>query len=1015
MRLSQPRSNTLATRGTITVPLLSAGDWRYSSTGSVGSAKVRRSLSPPIGAPQRRAPLARSGSIIWKPSTLLPPDAGTPRHLWRKPQENEVQEKDGTAARRDDTLCKMEWASEQFQHESVQEQDATTFSVVSIRPTSTSRMRSHERDPAPAAKDQDLPSSKATPGEGGTLAAKRPTGTNNSEKKIAEARRESSITKNIISPRCATGERARDSALPPPGFEHYEQMISQRDTKVDDADKSFAAMFPASPNSAGESMRLQEDLDKARREAAQQRATVARLKNKQDVDIKELRKLHEEVVRESMAQKERVQQLQETIRIKDQLLVQWQRSHGELECQLETNTATISQLELSHAADREQHSKQAEGFHKTVLDHSRQQDALRKDRDSLAAQLHELQSMFRANEGVVEKLQVGLNEKDHARERLQKELEVAQSQATTLRQEIVMLHQREQEHQASMRHEFESRRQLELSLKDVQESKSRLESEWSLKLQGVERASADAWQALDMQNKRNTEIREAHDRTLEDLRAELSQATFRCGTVNRELEDMTVRHRQLQDTHDGLQEQLRQSRAECRKLSERCVSMEASQTEQAAMLQEQQAKLVTAGQEADSAKKDYATLLEAGSVKDHALRAELAEARRRAAANERESDDLLARERREHETVCAALRGEIYSLREAAAGSTSVLDQCEQERDAAEEMLRAVETELEASKTRELEALARVDEMMQLNVEETSGLRVRALEMSTALREAEESRLNAAQTSNALRAQLQDEERAWKSKWWDRERQWRGKLEAQRHVFLTASRHTQSILQLIGALHTDVGQLKAVVEQGAHHGTGLQNTARASAGKESPGTLEHAAHELDLLKAHASQELSSLKAHLADFERRVETYEAEIKAQAQRCRDTAEELGQARVGLAANGESPAIRRRRLSQQREMEQEVESLRDQKRELETSLAIERAARAAVEQANVSLNRSNTSARTPRQVPSDTRGVSPGDTRHQVGPDVSYDGGVGGWRSASDAQMAQALEDEDGQMLM
>ena len=70
----------------------------------------------------------------------------------------------------------------------------------------------------------------------------------------------------------------------------------------------------------------------------------------------------------------------------------------------------------------------------------------------------------------------------------------------------------------------------------------------------------------------------------------------------------------------------------------------------------------------------------------------------------------------------------------------------------------------------------------------------------------------------------------------------------------------------------------------------------------------------------------------------------------------------------------------------MEQEVESLRDQKRELETSLAIERAARAAVEQANVSLNRSNTSARMPRQVPSDTRGVSPGDARHQVGPDVS-----------------------------
>ena len=59
--------------------------------------------------------------------------------------------------------------------------------------------------------------------------------------------------------------------------------------------------------------------------------------------------------------------------------------------------------------------------------------------------------------------------------------------------------------------------------------------------------------------------------------------------------------------------------------------------------------------------------------------------------------------------------------------------------------------------------------------------------------------------------------------------------------------------------------------------------------------------------------------------RAIETYEAEIKAQAQRCRDTAEELGQARVGLAANGESPAIRRRRLSQQREMEQEVESLR------------------------------------------------------------------------------------------
>ncbi|MGB1604564.1 MAG: hypothetical protein ACPIOQ_68165, partial [Promethearchaeia archaeon] len=39
VRLSQPRSNTLATRGTITAPLLSAGDWKYSSTGSVGSAK----------------------------------------------------------------------------------------------------------------------------------------------------------------------------------------------------------------------------------------------------------------------------------------------------------------------------------------------------------------------------------------------------------------------------------------------------------------------------------------------------------------------------------------------------------------------------------------------------------------------------------------------------------------------------------------------------------------------------------------------------------------------------------------------------------------------------------------------------------------------------------------------------------------------------------------------------------------------------------------------------------------
>ena len=92
------------------------------------------------------------------------------------------------------------------------------------------------------------------------------------------------------------------------------------------------------------------------------------------------------------------------------------------------------------------------------------------------------------------------------------------------------------------------------------------------------------------------------------------------------------------------------------------------------------------------------------------------------------------------------------------------------------------------------------------------------------------------------------------------------------------------------------------------------------------------------------------------------------------------------------------------------------------------------------NVSLNRSNISARTPRQGLSDTRGVSPRDARHQVGPEFSspcleqsamtiqhgreglgtsaiddHDGGVGGWRSASDTQMAQALEDEDGQMLM
>jgi chromosome segregation ATPase len=78
-------------------------------------------------------------------------------------------------------------------------------------------------------------------------------------------------------------------------------------------------------------------------------------------------------------------------------------------------------------------------FHKSMLEHTKQLDVVRKDRDNVAAELHALRGVLEGHEGVVAKLQAVRKEEERARERLSRELEGTQAEANKLREEVVIL------------------------------------------------------------------------------------------------------------------------------------------------------------------------------------------------------------------------------------------------------------------------------------------------------------------------------------------------------------------------------------------------------------------------------------------------------------------------------------------------------------------------------------------------------------------------------------------------
>ena len=434
----------------------------------------------------------------------------------------------------------------------------------------------------------------------------------------------------------------------------------------------------------------------------------------------------------------------------------------------------------------------------------------------------------------------------------------------------------------------------------MHQSKESLESAWTTKIQGLERANTEAEQSLLMQNTRWHQTREAHERTLETLRAELSHVTSDWRTAERELEDLTTKYNELEAKAEALSDQLTNSQAECLRLSARCSALENSNAEHVSTVQESLQKLAAAREEADAVKKDYSALVEAGTAKDNALRLELAEVHRRAAANERAANDTLTQERRDHEEACAELRMEIFSLRQTGSDRDDELLRVEQQRDAAQSMLRIVQTELEASKAREIDALARVDNIMNDFSEETSALRSKVTELSTALKEAEDSRLNAGQAVNTLKTQLHQEQRTWQSKCWDLQKELQDcndKLEEQRRAISLASSQAQLVIKDTDELRRGMRMMEGALNEEQYREKQLQRELYAS--KMQTEQLESRNKDLIL---RTSTELGSLRsekdslqkenlalveeigvrdadAGLAGFARGVEACQAEIKSQ----------------------------------------------------------------------------------------------------------------------------------------
>lgn len=378
--------------------------------------------------------------------------------------------------------------------------------------------------------------------------------------------------------------------------------------------------------------------------------------------------------------------------------------------------------------------------------------------------------------------------------------------------------------QANMKHECEVRRQLERSLEDMTEAKMQLESAWATKLEGSERAQEEAEKTLQLQTKRWNQTREAHDRAMETLRTEQSQVTTDYRNAQRELEAMTSLRDDLQHEYDLLKRRLDQTEMECSSLASRVSELEMVKAAQESELQQAYEKVAVAREETDAVKKDYVALVDAGTAKDAALRSELAEVHRRAAANERAANDALSQERRDREKECAALRSEIFSMRETAAVGEDKVQCAEQQRAAAESMLRIVEGDLESSRARELEALGRVDQLMVDFSTETSSLRSKVTELSEALREAENSRLNAGQSANTLEMKLQQEHRTWQGKFWELQKQLQGEKERhqeERHRASTAASKAQTLMRQTEQINRDLRQFAAALNEDQYREKGV--------------------------------------------------------------------------------------------------------------------------------------------------------------------------------------------------
>lgn len=227
-----------------------------------------------------------------------------------------------------------------------------------------------------------------------------------------------------------------------------------------------------------------------------------------------------------------------------------------------------------------------------------------------------------------------------------------------------------------------------------------------------------------------------------------------------------------------------------------------------------------------------------------------------------------------------------------------------------------MESELDASKARELEALARVDEIMKDFSSETQTLRSKVTELSRALREAEDSRLNVGQTAKMLESQLQQEERAWQSKSWDLQKQMQAaeeRLEMERQVVAAAVSKTQSVMQQLRQLYLDMRQFEVVLKDEQYQHKQLQRQLYTLKMEESKrdDMLMRTANELGSLKVEQEylkkqNEVlvdqigsSDTDAGLEGFARGVEKCQAELKAQAERTREAVQEMAQMKLDVSA--------------------------------------------------------------------------------------------------------------------